>query len=110
MPGDEIADLPFRSVQAGSGHLCGHDLHAAIAVGIAALLAAQADTMRGSVTFLFQPAEETLEGAAAMIAAGAVDDPVPEAIFTLHSWPMPTGRVACGEGVDSPASTSSRSA
>ncbi len=99
VPGDEAADLPFRSVESGVGHLCGHDLHAAIAVGVAGVLAARADTMPGSVTFLFQPAEETLEGAAAMIAAGAVDDPVPDAIFALHSWPMPTGRVACGEGV-----------
>jgi amidohydrolase len=99
VPGAEAADLPFRSLQAGAGHLCGHDLHAAIAVGVAGVLAARADTMPGSVTFLFQPAEETLEGAAAMIAAGAVDNPVPDAIFALHSWPMPTGRVACGEGV-----------
>ena len=99
VPTDEDADLPFRSTESGAGHLCGHDLHAAIAVGVATVLASRASTLPGSVTFLFQPAEETLEGAAAMIAAGAVDDPVPEAIFALHSWPMPTGRVACGEGV-----------
>lgn len=99
VPTDEVADLPFRATTAGAGHLCGHDLHAAIAVGVAGVLAARKDRLPGSVTFLFQPAEETLRGAAAMIAAGAVDDPAPDAIMALHSWPMPTGTVACGEGV-----------
>jgi amidohydrolase len=85
VPTDETTDLPFRSVEAGAAHVCGHDLHAAIAVGVAGVLAARAGTMPGFVTFLFQPAEETLRGAAAMIAAGVVDDPIPEAIFALHS-------------------------
>jgi aminobenzoyl-glutamate utilization protein A len=64
----------FASVNEGAMHACGHDAHAAIGLGVAAVLARLASEMRGTVKLLFQPAEEGVRGAKAMVAAGVVDD------------------------------------
>ena len=92
--GDEPADREYRSQVPGVQHMCGHDLHVAIGLGIAELLAEHRSELPGTVLFLFQPAEETLEGAAAMIAAGALAGPRPAAIFALHTFPLPVGTIA----------------
>lgn len=103
-PGDEPADRQVRSEVPGVHHVCGHDLHVAVGLGIAEVLARHRRELPGTVVFLFQPAEETLEGAAAMLAAGALDSPRPEAIFAVHSFPLPVGTIAEGAafaGLDS---------
>ena len=64
----------FVSGNTGVHHNCGHDGHTAIGLGVARVLAEAKDRIRGDIRLLFQPAEEGLRGAAAMIAAGVLDD------------------------------------
>lgn len=97
LPVVEEVDVPFaskvRSVWNGESvgvmHACGHDCHTAILMGVAEVLAGVRDQLRGSVKFIFQPAEEMPPdgedgGAKMMIAEGALTNPVPQAIFGLH--------------------------
>ena len=94
LPINEPSGLPFASKVAGKMHACGHDAHTAIVVGVAALLCGMRGDLAGRVMFVFQPAEETLMGAAAMLEAGAFADPVPDAILGFHNWPqLRTGTV-----------------
>ena len=87
LPIHEQTGLPFASKVAGKMHACGHDVHTVIALGVAAALAELRDSLRGRVKFIFQPAEETLCGARAMIADGALDDPKMDLILGYHNWP-----------------------
>ena len=87
LPIHEATGLPFSSKVAGKMHACGHDVHTVIALGVAAALAELRDSLRGRVKFIFQPAEETLSGARAMIADGALDDPKMDLILGYHNWP-----------------------
>jgi amidohydrolase len=94
LPIDEKNGLPFASRIPGKMHACGHDAHTAIALGVAAVLSEMRADLAGRVMFVFQPAEETLTGAAAMLEAGAFDDPKPDAILGFHNWPqLATGTV-----------------
>jgi amidohydrolase len=83
--------VDFRSVDETVRHGCGHDIHMAVAVGMAEALMTVRDEISGTIVFLFQPAEENGEGAAAMIKDGALKDPKPEAIFAVHCAPLETG-------------------
>jgi amidohydrolase len=76
---------PYRSKSQGMHHACGHDGHVAILLTVAELLAAQRATLPGTVSFVFQPAEERVGGALGMIEDGALD-PRPDACFGLHLW------------------------
>ncbi|GHG43386.1 peptidase M20 [Sinomonas cellulolyticus] len=76
----ELDALPVREATGLSfaadgplGHLCGHDAHLAALAGVAAVLAARREALRGSVRFCLQPAEELLAGAAPMVEAGVLD-------------------------------------
>jgi len=80
LPIQEATGLPFASANAGVMHACGHDVHAAWAVGAARLLAGQ--PAEGDVLVVLQPAEETGKGAAALLASGALDEVA--AIFGGH--------------------------
>lgn len=80
LPIQEATGLSFASVNAGVMHACGHDVHAAWAVGAAHLLTAQ--PAEGDVLVVLQPAEETGQGAAAILASGALDEVA--AIFGAH--------------------------
>ena len=97
LPVAEEVDLPFASKvrttwngeQVGVMHACGHDAHTAILMGVAEVLAGLRAGLRGSVKFIFQPAEELPPegeegGAKLMIEQGAMDNPRPAAIFGLH--------------------------
>ena len=86
----------FDSRHEGCMHACGHDAHAAIGIGIARILCAHRDLLRGRVHLIFQPAEEGLRGAASMTAAGTFSDC--EALFGFHVGLMdvPVGTVAVG--------------
>ena len=97
LPVAEEVDLPFASKvkaewngeQVGVMHACGHDNHTAILMGVAEVLAGLRATLRGSVKFIFQPAEELPPegeegGAKMMVEEGAMENPRPEAIFGLH--------------------------
>ena len=97
LPVTEQSGLPFASTQkarwqgqeVGVAHVCGHDGHTAILMGVAQVLASLRERVPGTVVFLFQPAEEGPPpdeegGAALMIREGALKDPAPSAIFGLH--------------------------
>jgi aminobenzoyl-glutamate utilization protein A len=64
----------FASIHDGVHHNCGHDGHTSIGLGLARRLAAEKDRLRGEIRLIFQPAEEGLRGAAAMVAAGVLKD------------------------------------
>lgn len=82
----------------GVGHLCGHDGHMTILVGLAERVAAKRPA-RGKVTLLFQPAEETGAGAAAMIDDPAFKEIQPDTSYALHNLPgFPLGHIILKEG------------
>jgi aminobenzoyl-glutamate utilization protein A len=64
----------FASVNDGVMHACGHDGHTAVGLGVAEVLMALKDQVQGTVKLVFQPAEEGVRGAKAMVGAGVVDD------------------------------------
>jgi hippurate hydrolase len=80
-------------------HACGHDTHIVSAIGAAALLARSRDRWAGTVVFLFQPGEETAEGAAAMVADGLWDRADrPVAIYGQHVWSGRAGEIEISSG------------
>jgi amidohydrolase len=80
-------------------HACGHDTHITCAIGAASLLAGSRDTWAGTVVILFQPGEETSEGASAMVSGGLWDRaPRPEVVFGQHVWPGRAGEVQISTG------------
>jgi amidohydrolase len=83
----EQSGVPFASQVPGKMHACGHDVHTVIALGVAAVLAQMKSELRGRVKLIFQPAEETLSGAQAMIAEGALEDPKMDVLLGYHNWP-----------------------
>jgi amidohydrolase len=87
LPIHEQTGLAFASKVDGKMHACGHDVHTVIALGVAAVLSQMKDEVKGRIKFIFQPAEETLSGAQAMMADGVLEDPKPELILGYHNWP-----------------------
>src|SRR5579859_352551 len=75
----------YRSTREGAHHACGHDGHVAILLTVAEVLAQYRAELPGQVTFIFQPAEERVGGAAGMLADDALAVP-PDACFGLHLW------------------------
>jgi amidohydrolase len=95
----EQNDVPYRSRTEGKMHACGHDAHTAIMLGVARVLAQTREELPGTVKFVFQPAEEIGQGAAAMIADGVLDDPAVDAACGLHIWQdVPAGKVGVSSG------------
>lgn len=99
LPIQEPPGCPWASRHPGVMHACGHDLHLAIALGAARLLAELRQEWAGRLRFIFQPAEEglppgTLGGAALMLQEGVLQQPPVAAIFGLHVAPrLPVGRL-----------------
>ena len=99
LPGDEKTGLPFSSERPGAAHMCGHDAHTAILLGVAKVLWGARDEFDGAVRLVFQPAEERLGGAESMIAGGVLENPKVDAIAALHLWPeLPAGTVGIRDG------------
>ena len=101
LPVEERTALPYASSRQGLMHACGHDIHTTVGLGVARLLAAvaeqQPERLGARVRLLFQPAEETAQGAAWMKADGAMDGV--EALFGVHVYPsIPVGSIGvrCG--------------
>jgi len=85
LPVEERTGLPYASLHQGLMHACGHDIHTTVGLGVARILAPLADQLTVRVRLLFQPAEETAQGAAWMLADGAMDGV--EALFGVHVFP-----------------------
>ena len=85
LPIEECTGLAYASTTPGLMHACGHDIHTAVGLGVAMLLAPLAGQLSGTVRLLFQPAEETAEGARWMLAAGAIEGL--SALLGLHVFP-----------------------
>ena len=112
LPVTEMTPYPFRSTvrttylgqEVGVSHACGHDIHVAVQLGVASVLAGMRDELPGTVKFIFQPAEEGPPpgedgGARMMVAEGVLQDPAPSAIFGLHSFAeMDVGKVGFTSG------------
>ncbi|WP_194900131.1 M20 metallopeptidase family protein [Catenulispora pinisilvae] len=98
----ETFDGDFASAVPGVAHICGHDVHTAVGVGLARVLAALRDRICGRVVFLFQPAEEDLTGAAAMLADGVFDRDVPREVYAVHCGPLPVGTFGVMPGTGHP--------
>lgn len=97
LPVTELTGLPFASTvkseydgkQVGVAHVCGHDIHIAILLGVAEVLAADRRQLRSTVKFILQPAEEGAPegeegGAALMIKQGVLQAPTPKVFFSTH--------------------------
>ena len=95
----DVLTVPYKSQVPGVKHVCGHDVHSTIALGVAEVLASIRERQSGSVKFIFQPAEETATGARDMIDAGVLENPRPQAIFALHTFPMPAGQLGYVPGI-----------
>ncbi|MEO6364414.1 MAG: amidohydrolase [Caldimonas sp.] len=112
LPVAERAEVPFASKvtapwngeTVGVMHACGHDAHVAILMAVACILAGLKAQLRGTVKFIFQPAEEMPPagedgGARMMIAEGALEKPAPDAIFGLHvTSQLPSGVIGYRSG------------
>jgi metal-dependent amidase/aminoacylase/carboxypeptidase family protein len=99
---DRAFDEGFASRIPGVAHLCGHDLHTAIGVGIARTLAQASEQVRGRLVFVFQPAEEPLHGARAMLETGLVQRLAPREFYSVHCSPFPSGTIAVSPGYGLP--------
>jgi amidohydrolase len=84
LPIREESGVKFESRDEGRMHACGHDAHMAIMVGVVRTLIDRIWDMQGKYLFVFQPAEEIVEGAKAMIAKGLLDDQRPDSVIGLH--------------------------
>lgn len=98
LPMQEQTGLPYASQTSGAFHGCGHDGHSTMLLG-AALHLARTRQFDGTVHFIFQPAEEGLGGARAMVQDGLFDRFPCQRVFALHNWPdLPAGTVATRPG------------
>jgi len=98
LPISETANVDFRSESPGKMHACGHDGHMATLLGLADWLKQHEDSLKGPVSFVFQPAEEGGHGAQKMIEDGALDGV--DVIFGWHNWPaLSSGVAVCPDGV-----------
>lgn len=101
LPQTEEYESPWKSVNPGVMHACGHDLHAAALYGAAAILSRffESGKLYNTVDLVFQPAEEGTTGARKLINAGLFKLIKPDLCFGLHNWPsVPVGEIICHEG------------
>jgi amidohydrolase len=116
LPVEESTGLSYASKATASdsdgkivpvGHMCGHDIHVTWLTGATKLLAAARETWRGTLIAVFQPGEETAEGAQAMIDDGLINRfPKPEAVLGQHVMVGPAGTVAGRPGAITSAADS----
>ena len=88
LPMQQKNQVPYKSLNDGVMHSCGHDCHATVLLGVAQKMVEEdtAKDMKGALKLIFQPAEETVSGAAVMIKAGVMENPSMDRIISLHMW------------------------
>jgi amidohydrolase len=98
LPIQEKNDIPYKSINKGIMHACGHDAHTAILLVTAKILSANREEIKGNIKFIFQPNEE-IGGAKAMIEEGILDKPKVDAAMALHLWtPLESGIIGVQSG------------
>lgn len=98
LPVREATGVPYASAN-GAMHACGHDVHTTAALGACAILDAERDSWSGTFLALFQPAEETSDGAQMMVSDGLVNRvPRPDVCLGQHVMPGPAGQVMSRPG------------
>lgn len=108
LPIEELPDIPHRSTIAGKSHMCGHDGHTTILAALARQFGRR-PPVRGRVVLMFQPAEETGDGAAGVVADPRYGGIRPDFAFSLHNLPgTPLGHVRLKPGVVNCASRGMR--
>lgn len=100
LPITELNDLPYKSRNEGVMHACGHDVHTAILLGVAAIMQDLRNEFSGTLKLIFQPGEEMHPGGGSlMMEAGVLDHPKVDAIIALHVYPhLPAGVVGFRSG------------
>lgn len=93
LPNDFPDNVDFKSTIKGVQHGCGHDVHMAIALGIAEVLTKNKKTLKGTVYFIFQPEEESFKGGKGMVATKLFSKINPTEIYGLHITPFPVGQI-----------------
>ena len=100
LPIQEQTGLDFSSKNEGVSHSCGHDIHIVTALYSAKILQQHKDELNGNVRIVFQPAEENVTGAKAVIAAGLMQkEPLNDIVVGLHTHPQtPVGKICLKKG------------
>ena len=99
LPIQEETGASYTSTVDGVMHACGHDGHTAIGMAVAKLLHSYRQDLPGAIKFVFQPAEEGLNGAERMVEEGVLLDPVPDYTLAMHLWnDQPVGWIGITPG------------
>jgi amidohydrolase len=100
LPVYEENDIEYKSTKDGVMHACGHDGHIAIILGAARILQQKKSELKGNIRFIFQPSEESSNGAIMMINDGALKNPDVDLILGVHVNPwIKTGKIGLKFGV-----------
>ncbi len=98
LPVQEENDVPYKSLNDGIMHACGHDAHTAMLLIAAEVLVGMRDRFSGTIKFLFQPNEE-VAGAEIMVQEGCLENPAVDAAMGVHIWsPLPSGTIGATAG------------
>jgi amidohydrolase len=101
LPIFEKNDVPYKSINEGVMHACGHDVHTSSLLGTAKILHQLREEFEGTVKLVFQPAEEKAPGGASiMIKEGVLENPAPAGMIGQHVAPnIPVGKIGFREGM-----------
>ena len=100
LPINEENNITYKSDNPGVMHACGHDGHMAMLLIAAKVLAEKRRKIKGNIKFVFQPSEETGEGAKAMIREGVLENPNVDACVGLHVWSsIESGKIGIKTGL-----------
>ncbi|MDD4363107.1 MAG: M20 family metallopeptidase, partial [Atribacterota bacterium] len=86
LPIQEMNEISYKSLNNGVMHACGHDGHMAMQLVTAKILSEYKEELEGNIKFVFQPNEETAEGAKEMIKEGVLENPKVDAAIGMHLW------------------------
>lgn len=93
LPNNFPDEVSYRSRAEGIQHGCGHDVHMAIGLGIADVLAKNKDSINGTIYFIFQPEEETFVGAKNIVNSSLFSKMNLDEIYSLHVTALPVGQI-----------------